>query len=131
MGTVRSLTSLLLLLFFSTQVSAQAQTLAGPVVDASGGALPNVAVHLVDGRGVEAAMTFTDARGAFSFARACSGCAVAITLAGFNPAREPISPDTPAAIRLTVAPVSEAVVVTATRTEMPTAEVGADVTVFG
>jgi len=130
MGSVRSLSFVTLLLLFSSQVSAQ-QTLSGTVVDSTGSALPRAAVHLVDSQGAEVATTFTDARGAFTFARACPGCAATITLPGFNPAREPISADAPATIRLTVAPITEAVVVTATRTEMPAGEIGADVTVIG
>src|SRR5512140_528965 len=129
MGTVRSLPLLLLSLLFSSQVSAQ-QTLSGTVIDSSGSALPRVAVHLVDAQGAEVAATFTDARGAFTFARACAGCTATITLPGVNPARESISAETPATIRLTVAPISEAVVVTATRTEIPPGDPGADVTVI-
>ena len=130
MGFTRSVSVLLLLLLFSTQASAQ-QVLSGTVIDTSGSALPRVAVRLVDAGGAEVATTFTDARGAFAFARACTGCSATVTLAGFNPAREPLSADAPAAIRLTVAPIAEAVVVTATRTEMPAGELGADVTVIG
>ena len=130
MGDIRRASLLLLSLLFSTQASAQ-QVLSGTVIDSTGSALPRVAVHLVDAQGAAIETTFTNARGAFAFTRACTGCAATIELPGFNPVHEAISTDVPATIRLTVAPISEAVVVTATRTEMPTGEVGADVTVIG
>src|SRR5262245_14080414 len=117
-------------LFVATVSVATQQELSGTVVDASGSALPRVTVMLVDQRDAEVATTFTDSRGAFRFARACDRCAVVVSLAGFNPARSTVSTDSPATISLTVAPVRESVVVSATRTETPTSQVGAAVTVF-
>jgi len=113
----------------AVSVAAQAQ-LAGTVVDENGGALPRVAVTLVDQKDVEVATTFTDSQGAFRFARRCGGCAVMVSIPGFNPARSAVSTDSAAAITLTVAPIRESVVVSATRTETPTSQVGAAVTVF-
>ncbi|HEU5254655.1 MAG TPA: TonB-dependent receptor [Vicinamibacterales bacterium] len=113
----------------AVSVAAQAQ-LAGTVVDENGGALPRVAVTLVDQKDVEVATTFTDSQGAFRFARRCDGCAVIVSIPGFNPARSAVSTDSAATITLTVAPVRESVVVSATRTETPTSQVGAAVTVF-
>ena len=116
---------------FVAAVSVAAQEeLSGTVVDESGSALPRVAVTLVDRGNVEVATTFTDSRGAFRFARSCDQCAVVVSLAGFNPARSAISNDSPSTVILTVAPVRESVVVSATRTETPTSQVGAAVTVF-
>jgi len=128
MGLARSFYPLLLFLFASP-VFAQ-QELSGTVVDQTGSALPRVAVRLVDTSGSDLATTFTDSRGAFHFARACEGCAAIVMLPGFNAARATLSTDTPATVRLTVAPVQEAVVVSATRTEAPTSQVGAATTVF-
>jgi vitamin B12 transporter len=113
----------------AVSVAAQAQ-LAGTVVDENGGALPRVAVTLVDQKDVEVATTFTDSQGAFRFARPCNGCAVIVSIPGFNPARSAVSTDSAATITVTVAPVRESVVVSATRTETPTSQVGAAVTVF-
>jgi len=113
----------------AVSVAAQAQ-LAGTVVDENGGALPRVAVTLVDQKDVEVATTFTDSQGAFRFARPCDGCAVIVSIPGFNPARSAVSTDSAATITVTVAPVRESVVVSATRTETPTSQVGAAVTVF-
>ena len=53
-----------------------------------------------------------------------------VSLPGFNSTRAAISSDKPIVLTLRVAPVQEAVVVSATRTETPTSQVGAAVTVF-
>jgi hypothetical protein len=113
----------------AVSVAAQ-EELSGTVVDESGSALPRVAVTLVDQRDVEVATTFTDSRGVFRFQRPCDRCAVMVSLSGFNTARTAVSTDTRAAVTLTVAPVRESVVVSATRTETPTSQVSAAVTVF-
>jgi len=113
----------------AVRVAAQEQ-LSGTVVDENGAALPRVAVTLVDQKDVEVATTFTDSQGTFRFARACDGCAVIVSIPGFNPARSGISSDSPPTITLSVAPVRESVIVSATRTETPTSQVGAAVTVF-
>src|SRR5262245_40822435 len=113
----------------AVSVAAQ-QELSGTVVDESGSALPRVAVRLVDQANVEVATTFTDSHGTFRFARACDRCAVIVSLAGFNPARSAVSPDSRSTVTLTVAPVRESAVVSATRTDTPTSQVGAAVTVF-
>jgi len=112
-------------------VSAAAQQeLSGTVVDESGSALPRVAVKLFDQRDAEVALTFTDSRGVFRFQRPCDRCAVVVSLSGFNPARTAVSTDNPVIVTLSVAPVRESVVVSATRTATPTSQVGAAVTVF-
>jgi outer membrane cobalamin receptor len=113
----------------AVSVAAQ-QELSGTVVDESGSALPRVAVKLVDQGDAEVAMTFTDSRGVFRFQRPCDGCAVVVSLSGFNAARTAVSPDSPVTVTLSVAPVRESVVVSATRTATPTSQVGAAVTVF-
>lgn len=117
------------LLFASTFVAAQ-QEISGTVVDESGSALPRIPVKLVDGRDAEVASTFTDSHGVFRFARACDGCAVIVSPAGFNRARTSVSPGSETTVTLRLAPVRESVVVSATRTETPTSQVGAAVTVF-
>ena len=113
----------------AVSVAAQ-QELSGTVVDESGSTLPRVAVKLVDQGNAEIATTFTDSRGAFHFQRPCERCAVVVTVAGFNAARTAVSTDNPVTVTLSVAPVRESVVVSATRTETPTSQVGAAVTVF-
>ena len=133
MGFARSISAPYLVISWlsiaAVNVAAQ-QELSGTVVDESGSALPRVAVKLVDQGDVEVATTFTDSRGAFRFQRACDRCAVVVSLSGFKAARAAVSPDNPVMVTLSVAPVRESVVVSATRTETPTSQVGAAVTVF-
>jgi outer membrane cobalamin receptor len=117
------------LLVAAVSVAAQ-QELSGTVVDESGSALPRVTVTLVDQGEAEVATTFTDSHGAFHFPRSCDRCAVIVSLAGFKTTRSAVSTDRPSTVTLAVAPVRESVVVTATRTETPTSQVGAAVTVF-
>ena len=129
MGIARRFTFLFFSILFSTQALAQAE-LSGTVVDESGSALPRVAVQLVDARGTRVAVTFTDSRGEFHFERPCDSCAAVVSLPGFNAARASIASGTPVRLTLTVAPIQESVVVSATRSEAPTSQVGAAVTVF-
>ncbi len=104
---------------------------SGVVVDQSGNVVPRAYVRLIDATGAAAGGTFADEAGRFRLAGADGNCRVEATLAGFEPASIPC---TTAAgglrIVLTVAPVREATVVTATRTEAPTSQIGASVTVF-
>src|SRR5215213_10888721 len=129
MGLARSFTPFLLL-FFASPLFAQ-QDLSGTVVDESGSALPRVAVTLIDQRDRDVATTFTDSRGVFHFARRCDGCAAIVSLPGFNASRAAVSSGVPIVLTLSVAPVEESVVVTATRSETPSSHIGAAVTVFG
>jgi outer membrane cobalamin receptor len=66
----------------------------------------------------------------FRFSRACDSCLAIASLPGFNNARATVTANAPAVLTMNVAPVQESVVVTATRTEAPTSQVGAAVTVF-
>ncbi len=129
MGLARTLSLLFFSIVFSSQVLAQ-QELSGTVVDESGSALPRVVVRLVDARDAEVAQTFTDSRGVFRFARACDSCAAVASLPGFNAARAAIAAGAPVRLTLKVAPIRESVVVSATRSEAPTSQVGAAITVF-
>jgi vitamin B12 transporter len=107
-----------------------AQEISGTVVDETGSAMPHVAVRLVDPRDAEVALVFTDSRGTFYFARTCEGCAASVSLPGFNTTRVVLVPGAAVRLTLSVAPVREAVVVSATRNETPTSQVGAAVSVF-
>ncbi len=129
MGIARCFTFLFFSTLFSAQAMAQAE-LSGTVVDESGSALPRVAVQLVDARGTRVAVAFTNARGEFRFGRLCDSCAAVVSLPGFNAARASMASGTPVRLTLTVAPIQESVVVSATRSEAPTSQVGAAVTVF-
>ena len=129
MGILRLCTFLLLFAIFPRQIFAQS-TVSGTVVDQNGGALPLVAVRLVDAAGADVATTFTDSRGAFQFSRACDNCSAVVSLAGFNEARAAASNGSSLRLTLSVAPIGDSVVVTATRVETPASQVGSSLTVF-
>ena len=109
--------------------------LSGTVVDQQGRPLPRALVRVVPSP--ESAATgsapsiegFTDDTGRFSL-QAPSGCRVEASLSGFRAASLPCeTPDL--RIALTVAPVEETVVVTATRTGAPASQTGVSTTTFG
>jgi vitamin B12 transporter len=111
-----------------------ADTLSGIVVDQSGRAVPRAFVRAVAGNGVEMARTFADESGRFIVSVGeRSSCSVEVTLTGFEPALVPCSAfpnDGSRRVELRVSPVRETVLVTATRTEAPTGQIGASVTVL-
>jgi vitamin B12 transporter len=109
--------------------AAAADVVAGLVVDQQGRPLPRAEVRELDGNGTETARAFTDEGGRFRLPAPPSGCRVAASLVGFQPASAPCS-DAPLRLALNVAPIEETVVVTATRTEAPANQVGASVTTF-
>lgn len=115
------------LLVLSTLAVAQT-AFQGSVVDSTGAALPRVPVRLLGADGVIRATTLSDQQGRFFFAGPCDNCRVVASLPGFLTATLPARTD----VRLTmaVAPVRESVIVTTTRGEVPTSQVGASVTVF-
>jgi vitamin B12 transporter len=109
-------------LFLSLDVS-------GVVTDQSGRPVPRAIVQIVAANGAPAATTFTDADGAFRIANAPDGCRVQASLTGFITATAECSTSA-MTLALSVAPVAEHVVVSATRTEAPSGQVGSAVTVF-
>ncbi len=118
-------------LVLSTSVQAQPPTqgaVGGSVADSSGASLARVPVRLVDGTGATRATTLSDPQGRFGFAKTCDQCRFVAALPGFVTTSAPAVGD--ARLTLAVAPVHESVVVTATRGEVPTSQVGASVTVF-
>jgi len=110
--------------------SAAAREISGAVVDDSGRALPRARVRAFDASGGEIAATFADEAGRFRLTATDEGCRVEASLTGFAPASVPCEGAQPLRVALAVAPIEETVIVTATRTEAPTAQVGASVTVF-
>ena len=101
----------------------------GRVTDQSGRPLPRAIVQVVAPDGTTAASTFTDADGAFRVANAPDGCRLQASLTGFTSATAPCSASA-VTLALPVAPIAEHVVVSATRTEAPSGQVGAALTVF-
>ena len=99
-----------------TAVSGYAQTVSGRVIDPSGRPLPRAYVHAVASDHSSAGGVFTDSDGRFSLTTA-GNCTIEVTLTGFENATAPCS-DRPLDLKLELAPVSEHVIVSATRTDM-------------
>ncbi|MCC7185021.1 MAG: TonB-dependent receptor [Acidobacteria bacterium] len=97
--------------------------------DASGRPMDRVPVQLVTSSGAVAATALSDATGRVRVSSACRDCSWSAAQPGFKPSTAPASA-TPAVLTLTVAPVRESVIVTATRDAAPTSQVGASHTVF-
>jgi outer membrane cobalamin receptor len=109
------------------------RTVAGAVVDQSGRGVPRAHVRIVDSAGAESRGAFADETGRFDITVPdAGGCRVQATLTGFQAATVPCETagGEPLRIVLEVAPVQETMIVTATRTEAPTSQVGASATVF-
>jgi outer membrane cobalamin receptor len=119
--------SLLVLLSIGLSAPALAADITGQVVDASGRALPRAYVQvIVDLRGPG---VFTDESGRFALnVDALLHCSLEVSLTGFETTTVPCGRETQ--ITLPVAPVHENVIVSATRTDVPTSQAGASATVF-
>jgi outer membrane cobalamin receptor len=102
----------------------------GVVVDGAGRPVPRASVDVIAADGTIAATIFTDADGAFAAPSAPDGCRLRASLAGFQAASIACRIDAPVKLTLAVAPVAEHIVVSATRTEAPSGQVGSSVTVF-
>jgi vitamin B12 transporter len=119
-----------LLLLFSAGLAASAADLTGQVVDATGRVLPRVYVRVLSENGATVASVFTDENGRFSLtADLPTPCRLEASLTGFQTATAICAQDE-GRIALALSPVSETVIVSATRTEAPTSQVGASATVF-
>jgi len=109
--------------------STSAQPVSGRVVDPSGVPVPRAYVRVLDAGGTLTHGGFSEADGRFRFESAAADCRVEILLAGFETAVVPCGA-APIEVRLTLAPVREAIAVSATRSEAPVSQLGASVTVF-
>lgn len=111
-----------------------AQVLAagtGQVVDAAGRAVARATVRITDRAGAPIATLFSGPDGTFEIpAAAPADCGIEVALPGFETSRDRCRPGEPVRITLAVAPVKESVVVSATRSEAPSAQVAASVTVL-
>ena len=109
---------------------AVAADITGQVVDATGRALPRAYVRVLDASSVPASGVFADEAGRFGLPIPTSApCRVEATLTGFQAASVPCAPGD-LRIELAIAPIRETMIVTATRTDAPTSQVGASATVF-
>jgi len=109
--------------------SARAADVSGQILDATGHVLPRVYVRVLGENGAPVTAVFTDDEGRFVIAIPGTSCRLEASLTGFQTATVPCAPE---ALRITlaVAPVSETVMVSATRTNAPTSQVGASATVY-
>jgi vitamin B12 transporter len=120
-----------LYVLLTTAVAASAAPITGTIVDQSGRAVPRVLVALVDASGKTLGTTFTYPDGTFHLdANAPAGCRIRASLAGFQTGTVDCGSGRDLRINLSVAPVQEAVIVSATRTDAPLAQLATSVTVF-
>ena len=121
-----------LVVFVLSSLPASADV-AGVVVDQSGRPVPRAYVRIVPSSATDAAAAFADELGRFAFKTTVTSCRIEASLTGFLPASVPCAA-APAGeslrLVLNVAPIHETTIVTATRTEAPTSQVGASATVF-
>jgi vitamin B12 transporter len=117
---------------FVAVTAAIAAPVTGTVVDPSGRALARALVVLTDGSGRTIGTTFSYPDGTFRLdgPDAGAGCRVQVTLAGFRPGSVECGVGTNLRVSLAIAGVEASVVVSATRTEAPLAQVASSVTVF-
>ena len=108
---------------------ASAQPLTGRVVDPSGVPVPRAYVRVLDANGKTTAGGFSEADGRFRLESSAPTCRVEVLLAGFETASVPCGAG-PIEVKLALAPVKEAIVVSGTRGEAPMSQLGASVTVF-
>ncbi len=105
--------------------------ITGTVLDPSHAVLPRATVRLLTTAGVEVVRSLTDSQGSFRFKKLQPETyLVEASLTGFETKTLPAKPGTHLEIVLSLAPVRESVVVTATRTEAPTSQIGSSTTVL-
>lgn len=108
-----------------------AGTLTGIVLDPNRDPLPRVSVRLLDPAGAEVSRTLTDSHGRFRFDRlATQTYTLTAELVGFETLTRNGQPGTRIELVLRLAPVREQVVVTATRTDAPSGQIGASTSVI-
>lgn len=122
--------SLLVISFLAPQLWG-AESLTGTVVDPSGASVPRATVRLRDATGAIVASTLTDTAGQFCFeGLPGTNYTLEVELTGFARARQVVVAGQQVKIELALAPVRERLVVTATRTEAPSGQLGSSVSVI-
>jgi outer membrane cobalamin receptor len=110
--------------------SGVAQTISGTIVDPNGDALPRATVRLLDSAGTEVERSLTDSHGRFRFAGLTDDQYTLVAeLVGFQAFTRELQPGTETELTLSVAPVREQVVVTATRTDAPSGQLASSLSV--
>jgi outer membrane receptor protein involved in Fe transport len=123
------LTTAFLFIAHSTAFAQAPPAQSGVVVDAQGAPVLRARVRILDAKGVVLAHALTDQRGRFSAPAATIDCRIEVSLPGFGTASERCAG---ADVRVVIAPapISEAVVVSATRDAAPLSQVGSSMSVF-
>jgi vitamin B12 transporter len=124
---------ILIALLFVPALHAQTvqPVIAGVVIDANDQPVVRALVTMTGLDGKVLTTTFTERDGRFRLrADSGGGCHVEASLSGFQRARAACVLNQELRLTLTIAPVQEAVVVTATRSETPAGQLAASVTVF-
>src|SRR5215467_7678592 len=118
----------LFLWVFCLTVWAQEPKIAGTVLDPDHAAVPRATVRLLKPDSAEVEQTLTDSLGHFEFKQSCSSeCHVEVRITGLQTQAQPADQKI---IVLGLAAVQQTIAVTATRTETPTEQLGASVTVI-
>jgi len=118
-------------LLFSLSLSLSLSSpVTGVVVDPSGRPIPRASIAITAADGSPAGSIFTDANGGFRVDDAPDGCRLHASLTGFQASTTECDASAPVKITLALAPVTESIVVSATRTEAPASQVASAVTVF-
>ncbi len=103
-------------------------------MDPTGAPLPRVLVEIRDDQGKTVASTQTNGRGQFTFDLMTGKYTLSATLAGFATLKDHglyvPGTDSPIKLTLEIAPLQEQILVTATRTETPVAQIGSSVSVI-
>lgn len=115
-------------LFLTTVDLHAAELVAGRVVDPAGRPVPRALVRAIDTGGRTVAEVFTTPDGTFRLDLGIETCTLEASLTGFTTASVQCARD--ATLALGLAPLQEAVVVTANRSETPGAQVGAGTSIF-
>lgn len=115
----------------SANATAAAGTFTGTVLDPNHNPIPRVTIRLMNSTGTEEAQTLTDAQGRFRFASLADPTYTLVAeQVGFETLRQSVVTGVDVALTLPLAPVREEVVVSATRTEAPSGQLGASTTVI-
>lgn len=122
------MTSFFCLVFSLIAIPVAAGPLSGRVADATGRPLPRALVRVLDSSGNAIAEARTRPDGTFTIETTATSCRVEASLTGFATATLPCEGS--AEFKLALAPLHEAVLVTATRSETPASQLAASVSVF-
>ena len=114
--------------FSLVAIPVSAGPLTGRVADATGRPLPRARVRALDASGRPLVETLTLPDGTFTIETNASDCRLEASLTGFATASLPCA--TSAEFKLALAPLHEAVLVTATRGETPASQLAASASVF-